>query len=349
MKKFPSIAVLGGGILGRFLALELFERGENVTLIEKGPANGKSSCGYVGLGMISPWSEIPHIPQNDSVTLEAAFVSLKLWPELLKKIDCEQPYLQRGALLLSRRGEENGLIHLQRQMKSLDIPLAGESLTGAQLLHCEPELNANFPTGLFLSQEGCVDTRTVFVSLTKHFEKIGLSCVYECNDFSCENYDFIFDTRGLGAKNASLGLRGVRGETIRVQAPQVNLSRLIRVVDSKFPLYIVPRGEGIYTIGATCLESESHASISVRSLLEMFSMARFVHEGFMEATVLETAVQWRPAYGDNKPKMIQEKKSISINGLYRHGILCAPAFARWAVDIFHGNCPLAAKESYYEN
>ena len=40
-----------------------------------------------------------------------------------------------------------------------------------------------------------------------------------------QSFDYVFDCRGLGAKQAEPLLRGVRGEVARLYAPEVNLNQ----------------------------------------------------------------------------------------------------------------------------
>ena len=56
--------------------------------------------------------------------------------------------------------------------------------------------------------------------------------------------DIVVDCRGLAARDALPDLRGVRGEMIVVRSPDVSLSRPVRMLHPRMPLYIVPRGDG---------------------------------------------------------------------------------------------------------
>ena len=40
----------------------------------------------------------------------------------------------------------------------------------------------------------------------------------------------------------------------------------------------------------------------------------------------------RPAFPDNRPRIIARKGYIYVNGLYRHGFLLAPALAELVAD-----------------
>jgi glycine oxidase len=65
----------------------------------------------------------------------------------------------------------------------------------------------------------------------------------------------VIDCRGLGAKPQWNALRGVRGEVIRVHAPEVSLRRPTRLVHPRYPIYIAPKPDHLFVIGATEIES----------------------------------------------------------------------------------------------
>jgi glycine oxidase len=96
------------------------------------------------------------------------------------------------------------------------------------------------------------------------------------------------------------------------------------------PVYVVPRGGGIYLIGATMIESDAALGISARSVLELLSAAYALHPAFGEAEILETGIGLRPAFPDNLPRIRRVGGALYVNGLYRHGFLIAPALARRA-------------------
>ncbi len=79
-------------------------------------------------------------------------------------------------------------------------------------------------------------------------------------------------------------------------------------------------------IGATTIETED-LGVSVRSALELLSAAYAVHPAFAEARIVEIGAGLRPAFPDNLPRIRIEEQRISVNGLYRHGFLLAPALA----------------------
>ena len=135
----------------------------------------------------------------------------------------------------------------------------------------------------------------------------------------------MIDARGLGAGQQVAGLRGVRGEILWVRAPEVALSRPVRLMHPRYQLYIAPKPDNLYAVGATQIESESLAPITVRSSLELLSALYSVQTGFAEATVVRSYANCRPAFADNLPRIEVCAGLMRINGLYRHGYLLAPA------------------------
>lgn len=140
-------------------------------------------------------------------------------------------------------------------------------------------------------------------------------------------FDCVIDTRGLGAKADWQGLRGVRGELIELHAPEVNFNCLVRLLHPRYALYVVPRSDHHYVIGATQIESEDTSPISVRSALELLSAAYSIHSGFAEARMVATRTNCRPTLPDHAPHTHAETGLIRTNGLYRHGILLSPEIA----------------------
>ncbi len=122
-------------------------------------------------------------------------------------------------------------------------------------------------------------------------------------------------------------MRGVRGERIVVKSRDVNLTRPVRLLHPRFPLYVVPWGDGLYMIGATVIESEETGPITLRSALDLLSAAYALDPAFAEGEIVAQGAGARPAFPDNRPRIIPRGRYIYVNGLYRHGFLLAPVLA----------------------
>jgi glycine oxidase len=107
----------------------------------------------------------------------------------------------------------------------------------------------------------------------------------------------------------------------------------VRLLHPRIPLYVVPRGDGIFMLGATMIESSASAHPTARAMLELLSAAYALNPAFGEAEVLEIGVDSRPAFADNLPRIRRQGNIIRANGLYRHGFLLSPALARMVADV----------------
>jgi glycine oxidase len=337
-----SAGIAGAGLAGRLLALELVERGWEVTLFDSDDKNGSSSCAHTGAGMLAPHSELETAePEIRDLGIE----SLALWPEILHRLAIPVPFHATGTLLVAHPADEGELIRIENRIrdKSGDHDVL-EHIDGRRISALEPELAGRFQHGLFLAGEGHLDNRALLISLAATLEKLGVEWLPGCPAIEVKagsirledrtrTFDCVFDCRGYGAKAELPDLRGVRGELIYLSAPDVGLLRPVRIMHPRYPLYIVPREEHIFVVGATTVESEDRGPITVRSALELLSAAYAVHPGFGEARIVETCVNLRPAFPDHCPRISCEKGLVRINGLYRHGFLVSPALVQQALDM----------------
>ena len=67
------------------------------------------------------------------------------------------------------------------------------------------------------------------------------------------------------------------------------------------------------------------------SFQKLLGAAYAVHPAFAEARIVEFGSGLRPAFPDNLPLIAIRGEKISVNGLYRHGFLLAPALAELTV------------------
>src|SRR5690606_12079690 len=131
----------------------------------------------------------------------------------------------------------------------------------------------------------------------------------------------VVDARGLSARDRLSDLRGVKGEMLIVHCRDVTLSRPVRLLHPRFPIYVVPRGKGVYMIGATSIESGERFRVTARSMVELLNVAYALHPAFAEAEIIELGADARPAFPDNLPGLVRRGRTLYVNGLYRHGLL----------------------------
>lgn len=309
-----SINIVGAGIAGSWQALLFARAGYDVTVHERGDAAMMQATSHWAGGMLAPWCEREG---SEPVITRLGIRSLDLWREHVP----ETPF--NGSLVVAHprdRADFDRFARLTTDHSRLDADGIAE---------LEPSLDGRFREALFFPGEGHVEPRSVLPQLHAKLTaaggtiKFGSDC--EPDDLAGEN-GIVIDCRGLGARDRHPDLRGVKGEMIVIETPDVQLSRPIRFLHPRWTLYVIPRDGNRFMLGATSIESED-TGVSVRSALELLSAAYAVHPAFGEARILEFGAGLRPAFPDNLPRIAVEATRISVNGLYRHGFLLAPALA----------------------
>ncbi|MFT7880547.1 MAG: FAD-dependent oxidoreductase [Sulfurimonas sp.] len=339
MKK---VAIIGAGLLGRVTALNLLED-ENIelTIYEKAGYDGEGAAASTAAGMLAPFAELE---TAESVILDHGLQSIKLWPSLLEKIGIPEAFQQEGSIITAHPQDLSELRHFISTLHA-KVPAAKEikTLGKRELTELEPSLT-HHSQAFHLYAEGQVNSAMFIEASTQylldhprvtwyenHPVDEGLSDVEDFNAVHGTDFDWVFDTRGLGAKAEMPDLRGVRGEVFWIDAPEVDISRPTRLMHPRYKIYIVPRANHRFVIGATEIESEDDSPMSVRSSLELLSAVYSMHPSFAEARIVKTTTDCRPSLEDNLPRIEQHKGLTRINGLYRHGYLLAPAIVEEAL------------------
>ncbi len=304
------VTIIGAGIAGAWQALLFAQAGHAVTLHERSDAAMALATSHFAGGMLSPWCEAE---SSEPVISRLGIRSLDLWREHFP----QTPF--NGSLVVAHPRDRSDFERFAR------LTSGHRRLDAEELSELEPSLEGRFREGLFYPDEGHVEPRRVLPELHARIARAGGTIQFN-SDARAERLDgIVIDCRGLAARDTEPQLRGVKGEMIVVETNEVELARPVRLIHPRWPLYVIPRGDGRFMLGATSIEAED-SGVSVRSALELLGAAYAVHPAFAEARILEFGSGLRPAYPDNLPRISIDKR-ISVNGLYRHGFLLAPALA----------------------
>jgi glycine oxidase len=345
-----SVAIVGAGVIGRMVALGLVRGGWSVTLYDRDDERCSHSCSWTGAGMISPYCE--RVAAERLITDLGAW-SAERWPSLLATLAAPVFHRTLGSLVVAHPSDRDELERLRRRVEETAArPDAMRPVRADELRELEPELAGRFSHALYFPLEGHLDNRGLMDALGATLRSAGAAWQAGAEVQRLENgrvmvsnawksHDWVVDCRGLGAQADLQDLRGVRGELLYLHAPDAHLRRPVRLMHPRYSIYIVPRANGTYVVGATSIESDDGGPITVRSALELLSAAYSVHTGFAEARLLECSVSCRPAFPDNHPRIEVRPGLMRVNGMYRHGFLIAPAMADAACAILRGEEPPA--------
>jgi glycine oxidase len=306
------VSVIGAGIAGAWQALLFAQAGHDVTLHERSDAAMMLSTSHWAGGMLAPWCEAE---MSEPLISRLGLRALDLWRRELP----DTPF--NGSLVVAHSRDRNDFERFAQ------LTTGHQRLDAKALAEFEPSLESRFRDALFFAGEGHVEPRRVLPKLHQRIIAAGGTIRFN-SEVAPNDIDggIVIDCRGLAARDAQPELRGVKGEMILIETDEVSLARPVRLIHPRWPLYVIPREDNLFMLGATSIEAED-TGVSVRSALELLGAAYAVHPAFAEARIVEFGSGLRPAFPDNLPRIAIDKERIAVNGLYRHGFLIAPALA----------------------
>ncbi|WP_406870865.1 FAD-dependent oxidoreductase [Thioclava sp. 'Guangxiensis'] len=321
-----DFTILGAGVAGLATAHELVARGARVQVIDPNGAAGPHGCSWWAGGMLAPYCESEI---SEEVIVRHGLAAADWWAR------AGVPVIRRGTLVVTLARDRRELDRFARRTDG------HRWLGGAEIAALEPDLAERHARALFFDTEAHIDPRIALRGLRDGLAAKGVEILPEA-----PHLGRLVDCRGLVARDLLPDLRGVRGEMVVLRCPQITLSRPVRLLHPRYPLYIVPRGDGVFMLGASQLEGDSRGPSTLRSTVELLNAAFALHPGFAEAEVLELGADARPAFADNIPRVVAARERTHVNGLYRHGYLMSPALAVTAADyLMEGTISELCKEA----
>lgn len=333
------IGIAGAGLAGRTLAWRLLRAGCRVSLFDSRLRDDIDTASLTAAAMLSPLAELA---VSDDAVFAMGQRSMQLWPQWVGELEAAGHsiyYRQQGTLVVAHAPDRSSFEHFSRLLLH-KLPEATRAqvhtLDAAQLADKEPALAGRFGEALFLDGEGQLANDQWMAALGREIDRLGVQwsegspvdAIAEGRISSGGRdhaVDVAVDARGVGSKALLPQVRGVRGEMLTVECAGVTLRRPVRLMHPRYQLYVAPRPGHRFVVGATELESEDTGPVTLRSALELGSALYSLHPAFGEARVLRLASALRPALDNHRPAILLQDGVWHINGLYRHGYLCAPA------------------------
>lgn len=307
------VTVVGAGILGLWQALTLGRAGVRVRLVEASSIPFAVSASRWAGAMLAPDCEAEAAP---AIVRDLGRTSIGLWRDVYPELQ------MRGTLVVAAARDQADLERFAR------LTERHETIGVARLEALEPDMAGRFSKALYYPHEAHMDGVAALQHVFARLRRLDVEVVLG------EHWDGVvrgptIDCRGYAASSDVKGLRGVRGERLLIHSDDIKITRPVRLLHPRQPIYVVPQGDGRYVIGATVIERDDDSPVTVRSTLELLGSAYALHPGFAEARVLDSGSGVRPAFTDNVPRIVVEDggRLIRVNGAYRHGFLLAPILA----------------------
>lgn len=313
-----SITVAGAGILGLWQALTLARAGHRVRLIEASARPFAASASALAGAMLAPDCEAEAAAP---LVRDLGHRGVALWKGAYPALTVS------GTLVVAAARDRAEIVRFGRATRNHD------EIDADRLAVLEPDLAGRFVQALFFPGEAHMAAPDALDFLLAQARSAGCETVFG-RTWDGSGDGVVVDCRGMAAREAIPGLRGVRGERAVVRSREIKLSRPVRLLHPRHPIYVVPWGDGRFVIGATVIESEDDGPATVRSALELLGMAYALSPAFGEAEILDIGAGVRPALPDNIPRALirDDGRRILVNGAYRHGFLLAPVLAEAVAD-----------------
>jgi glycine/D-amino acid oxidase-like deaminating enzyme len=171
LPKHSAVAIIGGGIIGTCTALELAERGVDVTLIEKGTIAGEQSsrnwgwCRQMGRDI----REIPLI-----------LVALDAWRGMNERVGAETGFRQCGIIYLCETDEELAAREKWYEHNARPFDLATRIVSGAEAAELQPGSTRAWKGALFTSADGRAEPFMAAPAIAHGARRKGAKILTQC-------------------------------------------------------------------------------------------------------------------------------------------------------------------------
>ena len=342
MKKKPEILIIGQGLAGSCLALQLEMKGVNFHVLDRGT---ECSSSVVAPGIVNP---IVFKRLTKSWMVDTLLDKLAVfYEEAGKLLNESKPFYEKQPILklFSSQKEQNDW-----EIKSEDR-LFRQHLGKVVLPKELPSyINTSFGGGVVVSS-GRLDVPRFLLSVRNYLEKVRKLTNTLVDPFYIrpketsveylgKEYDYVVFCEGAAVKDNPyfqwLPFKPAKGEIMKIRCEQVDVPYILNKNG-----FVLPLGEGCFKVGATYeWEDLSHKTTEkgkgeLQKKLETMLSVEYEVMGY------DTGI--RPAVKDRRPVLgkhpVHEKIAI-FNGMGTKGVMLAPYFSNIMAGYLIGGNPL---------
>ena len=326
-----STIIIGGGIIGRAIALSLQQKGEQVTVISRNPVE---AAGFAAGGMIAPQAEAI----APSPLLDLALRSRNLYPDWIQQLETQTGldtgYNPCGILAPVYEKTEPVSPHVQ----------PATWLEKSDLEFYQGGLGSDVVGAWWYPEDGQVDNRalmkTLFVAAkdagVEFREGVTVKSIQRQNDrvtkirtsegeLKADHY--VLATGSWVKELLPLAVRPLKGQMMSLEMPQ-----------SPYPIqqvlfgpntYLVPRQDGRLIVGATVEDVGWKANNTPTGIKTLIDRAMRLYPDVANWSIQDTWWGYRPTTPDELPILGRSDcdNLFLATGHHRHGILLAPITA----------------------
>ncbi|MEY4517670.1 MAG: thiazole-phosphate synthase [Cyanobacteriota bacterium] len=354
MKAARDILIIGGGVVGLAIAIELKRQGAKVTVVSK---DFTQAASHAAAGMLAPLAE----KLASAPMLDLCLRSRWLYPEWTQKLEeltgIETGYLPCGILAPTYSAptaiaEDDRAVWLDR----------------AAIKLYEPGLSDRVAGGWWYPEDGQVDNRSLMRSLLQAAQTLGIELkegvrvkaiqqkqgrvegvLTDVGQLTAQQY--VLAAGSWSSQLMPLPVRPVKGQMLSLRMPQK--------LHQPFPLqrilygegvYLVPRQDGRLIVGATVEEVDWTPFNTPQGIQSLLAKTTELYPAAADWQIEEFWWGFRPGTPDELPILGRSacENLFLATGHYRNGILLAPITASLMADLIleQKSDPLLAEFSY---
>ena len=352
MSRTPEVLVIGGGISGCAVALELAAQGASVTLVEEDqPGVGATGA---SAGMLAPQYEAhgPDAAFHFGVACKEAYPA---FVERIQGLTAWDVGLRTDGMLVVNRSPSEEEEARRDLAFHAAVGLKGEILNPEEARRIHGAVATDVHSWLWLPQEAQVDSQRLAVGLADAVQAAGVSLVRGARVTTVTSREYratgvrLADGRELqggsvvlaaGAWSAEidglprvLPVRPVRGQMLRL-APLKPLPWTL--VCDHMGRYLVPRINRTVLIGSTMEEVGYDDRVTEEGREFLAEAAASLIPALEDARIVEAWAGLRPISADSRPVVGPDPELEGLfyaTGQGRNGILFAPLVGRAVAEL----------------
>lgn len=364
-----DVVIVGAGVIGLSLALELAHRGMQPLLIDRHEPGQEASS--AAAGMLTRPDSTPSSPSSPACFRALAEKSLELYPAFLSRLQQESGIgvdaRSNGAILLIDdllNGLNDGLFGTLSDGPPGDPDWGAKKLTAEELGRIEPGLqHTSFHA--MLIPETSLDPRLLLQALVAALKRFGVPIIH---GDAAQEVIHTSEDRAIGVRTSRaeyhagaivncagawssefspvpVATRPVRGHMLALLPPPgCRIEHVIRRGET----YLVPRTDGRILVGSTVEDVGFDKRVQPETILQLHQSAARLVPALGEGRIHESWVGLRPGTPDGLPFIggTPLKQYFVATGHFRSGILLAPITARIMAQLICNEAAEVAIEAF---
>lgn len=334
MQSGSEIIIIGGGVIGLAIAIELRLLGAAVTILSK---DFKAAAGHAAAGMLAPQAE----RIATGAMWDLCLASRELYPEWIAKIESisgiDAGYWPCGILAPYYTESESGVDWLDaKSIHDLQSGL-GESVVGGYDYPAEGQVDNRALMRSLLAASQLLGVKFGDgVEIENIYQRYGRVTHLETNKGDIRAQHYILTTGAWSQQLLPIPVVPRKGQMLSVLVPIDRRDNLpLQQVLFGEEIYIVPRQDGRIIIGATSEDVGFTPSNTLKGVKQLMTNAMRLFPPLQQFPLLETWWGFRPATPDELPILgASSVKNLTLaTGHYRNGILLTPITSKLIADL----------------